>query len=89
MENPFEILNERFDRLETLLMQLIETKPDTGPNSDAPISQKEICEYLGITQPTLIKMRKRKEIPFKRAGARYLYNKADVSAAIEKKGGFK
>ncbi|MHB1179051.1 MAG: helix-turn-helix domain-containing protein [Daejeonella sp.] len=89
-ENPFNTILQEISQLKDLILTIQGTHPINQPiNTEAPVSQKEICEFLGITQPTLIKMRNRREIPFKRAGARYLYNKADVSAAIEKKGGYR
>lgn len=40
-------------------------------------SCKEICEYLGITEPTLIKRRKLGLIPFFKLGKNFFYLKPE------------
>jgi excisionase family DNA binding protein len=59
----------------------------TSHDSESLVSQKEICKFLNISEPTLVKMRRRKEIPFSNTGREYVYNKLEVSNALNKKGG--
>lgn len=56
--------------------------------NEQPINQQEICRFLDITEPTLIRWRKKGKIPFLKIGSRILYQKSAVLAALEnKKGG--
>lgn len=56
--------------------------------NEQPINQQEICHFLNITEPTLIRWRKKGKIPFLKIGSRVLYQKSAVLAALEnKKGG--
>jgi excisionase family DNA binding protein len=56
-------------------------------DTESLVSQKDICQFLNISEPTLVKMRRRKEIPFSNTGRKYLYNKSEVSYALNNKGG--
>jgi excisionase family DNA binding protein len=48
-------------------------------------SQKETCRFIGITEPTIIRWRKKGKIPFKQLGASIRYNLNDVIEALEAK----
>jgi len=62
---------------------LLELKPkETEPNK--PISESELCEKVGLSKPTLWKLRKNNKIPFLKVGSRILYNLTDVLAALNK-----
>ena len=66
-------------------------KENTGPsNSDeTPITTKELCAFLGITEPTVIRWRKKGKIPYLQVGSRILYQKAAVITALGNKRGLK
>ncbi|WP_158995207.1 helix-turn-helix domain-containing protein [Mucilaginibacter sp. L196] len=52
------------------------------------MNTKQLINFLDITEPTLIRWRKKGKIPFLKIGSRILYQKSAVLAAIEnKKGG--
>ena len=54
------------------------------------ITGKELCAYLGISTPTLIRWRNKGKIPFFEMGGVIRYDKRKVSKALEsgnKKGG--
>ena len=55
------------------------------PNQEKPISGKELCGYLGITLPTLIRYRNKGKIPSIKIGSKIMYNKDDVVKALENK----
>lgn len=84
MHNPFEELNTRLERIESLL---------TSPGVDSslrqaiekPVNTQELCEFLGITEPTLLRMRKQKRIPFIQIGSCIRFDKAAVIKALENK----
>lgn len=53
--------------------------------SDKPVTGKELCAFIGITMPTLIRYRKNGLVPSKRIGKKILYDKAQVMEAINNK----
>ncbi len=59
--------------------------------SEPPITTKQLCEFLGITEPTVIRWRKKGKIPFMQIGSALRYDKEAVLQAIteKKKGGIK
>lgn len=79
---PIDNLIESFRAVVRQEIKLIEGK-DTGYEN--PITGKELCKYLGISEPTLIRWRKKGKIPFLRVGGVLRYDKAAVSKALEKK----
>jgi excisionase family DNA binding protein len=55
--------------------------------NEQPINTKELINFLDITEPTLIRWRKKGKIPFLQVGSRILYQKSAVLAALENKKG--
>ena len=53
--------------------------------NEQPITTKELINFLDITEPTLIRWRKKGKIPFLKIGSRILYQKSVVLAALENK----
>lgn len=83
MFNPFEELSAQLQEIRTLLsnggvhtavMQAIEQ----------PITQEELCEFLRISETTVIRLKKQKKIPFLEIGGSIRYDKAAVIKAFEK-----
>jgi len=81
MTNPFDIILERLERIESLI-----TAENHLPPAEAIeiIDRKELCKRLDISIPTLSNMEKRKEIPFFKMGSNRKYNWLKVVAALEK-----
>jgi len=75
--------------LQTLITECIvnclkhNPKSSTSVGNDIPISTKELCNFLNITEPTLIRWRKKGKIPFLQIGSRILYQKSAVLSALE------
>ena len=55
-------------------------------HNEQPVSTRDLCAFLDITEPTLIRWRNKGKIPFLQVGSRKLYQKSAVVAAIQ---GFK
>lgn len=53
-------------------------------NSEPPITTKQLCEFLSITEPTCIRWRQKGKIPFFEIGAAIRYNKNEVMDALRK-----
>jgi len=72
--------------LETYFENRTKILPGTIEN-EQPINTKELCNFLDITEPTLIRWRNKGKIPFLKIGSRILYQKGAVLAALENKKG--
>jgi excisionase family DNA binding protein len=53
--------------------------------NEKPITTKELLQFLAISQPTLIRWRKKGKIPYLKVGGRVLYQKSAVIASLESK----
>lgn len=85
MDNPFEQLHERLASIESMLLNLQNgsnnlTAPSTS--KEKPISIKELCEHLNITEPTALRWRKKGKIPFFTIGAAVRFNLSEVLIAL-------
>jgi len=75
--------------LQTVIIDCVNTclnyNKQSPTQSEQPINTKELISFLDITEPTLIRWRKKGKIPFLKIGSRILYQKSAVLAAIENK----
>ena len=53
-------------------------------NNEKPITQKELCAYLGVTQQTVIRWKKKKKIPFFTIGTAIRFDLQDVLKSLGK-----
>jgi excisionase family DNA binding protein len=51
--------------------------------STKPINQRELCTFLGLSEPTIIRWRKRGKIPFLQIGSAIRFDVNKVLEAIE------
>jgi excisionase family DNA binding protein len=58
---------------------------ETNRPFDPPITTKQLCVFLGITEPTVIRWRKKGKIPFMQIGSALRYDKEAVIKAISEK----
>ena len=65
------------------LEQLLSSPGNLPGPIEKPVSTKEICDFLSITEPTLIRWRNKGKIPFLKIGTNIRYDKAAVLKAIE------
>jgi excisionase family DNA binding protein len=84
MFNPFEHVDQRLERIEQILISIVGNEPIKAV-IDKPITTRELCEYLGITEPTVIRWRKKGKIPFLQIGSAIRFDKQAVVKALEKK----
>lgn len=78
MNNPFEALDNRLERIENLLQNQSSQEPETM------LSKNEASELLGITTNTLSKYTKDGTIPAYGIGSRVLYKKQEVLKSLIK-----
>lgn len=82
MQNPFDVINEKLDRLESRFFETKSTIPSPPPEI---IDRKELRVRLGITEPTIIRWEKKGKIPSFRIGSNVRYNWQTVINALEEK----
>ncbi len=80
------------EALQTLIIDSVNACLKYVPNNPAtatekPVTRKELCAWLGVTEPTVIRWEKRGKIPVMRIGSAVRYDRAAVIKALEKKGG--
>lgn len=56
---------------------------EVNPEAEKPVNTKDICEFLDVTEPTLIRWRNKGKIPFLQIGSRILYQKSAVLKALK------
>lgn len=85
MNNPFDEFDKRLINIESLLLNLQpkESLPKDEPYVK-PINTKELCAFLGITEPTVIRWRKKKKIPFFQIGSAVRFNLSEVLKSLGK-----
>lgn len=79
---PYTIaqMSIRLERIEALLSN----SPIPGHvGRKKPITTKELCELLNITEPTIIRWRNKGKIPFMRIGGSFRYDIEAVLKALE------
>jgi excisionase family DNA binding protein len=88
MSNPFDMIDVRLNTIESLLISLKHGLPISSPiENEQPVTVKEICSFLGVTEPTIIRWRKKGKVPFLQVGSRILFQKSAVLKALENKKG--
>lgn len=60
----------------------IESSKEREVNMERPITTKELCEYLGVTEPTVLRWRNKGKIPFFTIGSAVRFNLAEVLKAL-------
>jgi excisionase family DNA binding protein len=54
-------------------------------NNGRPLTTKQLCKYLEITEPTVLRWRKKGKIPYMTIGSSIRFNLKDVLKSLEKK----
>lgn len=82
-EFPIDQIIERLrEVVREELSQASGTAANTGNSSEPPITTKELCKFLNITEPTAIRYRKLGKIPFFEIGSAIRYSKKEVMDAL-------
>lgn len=83
MQNPFDLINEKLDKLIECKLNEVGTTPLTTPIEI--IGRGELCKRLNITEPTAIRWEKKNKIPCFRIGSNVRYNWQNVINQLEEK----
>jgi predicted DNA-binding transcriptional regulator AlpA len=82
-----EEIQEIIDKAVAAAFEKLNTHSSVIANSknEQPVTAKVLSQFLSISQPTLIRWRKKGKIPYLKIGGRILYRKSEVILAIEVK----
>ncbi|PIB34981.1 hypothetical protein BFP72_06030 [Reichenbachiella sp. 5M10] len=84
MDNPFQELYERLDRIEGLLVIVKENKvPAPEEDEERLLNVREAARYLGDAVATLYGRTSKNEIPFYKRGKKVYFKKSELLAWIE------
>ncbi len=61
----------------------LSTQKEITKSLEPPITTKQLCLFLGITEPTVIRWRKKGKIPFLQIGSSVRFNLPNVLDALE------
>jgi len=85
MNNPFQEIDNRLERIELLLSKLVDEKKVEINSEINIIDGKELCKKLGITIVTLIRWKAKGKVPYLQIGGLIRYNLSEVLKALENK----
>lgn len=57
--------------------------PGTPAAPGKPVTTQQLCEFLGVTEPTILRWRKQKKIPFFTIGTAVRFDLDKVIKALE------
>lgn len=76
MENPFELILAKLDRIENAIANLKITNP--VPTMSAPMNVGEVSEYLKISVSSIYKLTSSSEIPHYKSGKKLYFKKDEI-----------
>ena len=82
MENPFEEIIERLERIENILQNMEGIKFPLGTNKEL-FNVNEVADYLNVTKGTIYKFTSNSEIPHIKKGKRLLFKKSEIDLWLE------
>ncbi len=75
--------------LQTVIIDCVNTCLNYNKQSPAqneqPVTTKQLCEFLGLSEPTIIRWRRKGKIPFMQIGSAVRFNLPAVISALEVK----
>jgi excisionase family DNA binding protein len=76
MENPFELILEKLDRIEKAIAKLNTSVPIVEVNH--PMDIKELSAYLKNSRSAIYKMTSSNDIPHYKSGKRLYFKKSEI-----------
>ncbi len=85
MENPFKLIDERLERIENLLLSLLEEKPIIHKVSTVKdmMTTSELADYLSISKSLVYKLTMNNEIPFSKPSKRIFFYKKEIDEWVQ------
>jgi excisionase family DNA binding protein len=83
MENPFQLILERLDRIEKAINSI--NIPTTILVNKAPMGVKELSEYLKLSDSAIYKLTSTSQIPHSKSGKKLYFKKEDIDEWLQTK----
>ncbi len=78
-------INEFKDLIKECLSEVKDTNPTMRSNLEEDLlTQRQAAKYLQISEPTIIKWKKQKKLPYYQNGRSILYKKSELLQALRK-----
>jgi excisionase family DNA binding protein len=87
MENPFEIIIEKLDNIETLLKQICNTRNGSEiplSNTNEIMNLEQLAKYVNQSKSAMYKQTSSRTIPFYKNGKRVYFKKSEIDAWLTK-----
>ncbi len=81
MGNPFELLEERLTKIESLLGTVLDSLQ--SEEKEINFTVEEAAEYLRVSEQSIYKYIKEGDIPATRPGRKYLIAKSDLENSLD------
>jgi excisionase family DNA binding protein len=81
-------VDEIVERLRKVVREEMAANSNAAANEakkEPAINTKQLCDFLSITEPTVIKLRQKGKIPFFEIGSAIRYDKNEVMEALRNK----
>ena len=81
MENPFEIINQKLDRIVSLLEKINSNIGRSALKSNYPdiMGIKQLTEYLNVSKPYIYQLTRTRSIPHSKKGNKLYFDKIIIS----------
>ena len=76
MENPFELIMERLDRIEKAISNL--KRENAIVTESKPMNLKEVVAYMGTSTSAIYKLTSTSEIPHYKLGKKLYFKKEEI-----------
>ncbi len=85
IQNPFQVLDNRLNNIESLLLDIKHKAPTPPPPNDEEkiMTQDEVCKFVGITKPTCVEYGKKGLLIPYRFGRGVRYKRSEVLSALK------
>ncbi|MBM1105166.1 helix-turn-helix domain-containing protein [Aurantibacter crassamenti] len=78
MENPFERIDKRLQRIEILLEKLVDNQSENLQENNKPMNTKDLSIYLSLSVYTIYGLTHSRTIPFIKKGKRLYFEKEAI-----------
>jgi excisionase family DNA binding protein len=84
MDNPFEIINQKLERIENLLENIYSNSQNDNANNSYPdiLDLQQLASYLNVSKSYLYKMTSNNMIPHSKRGKKLYFDKEIVTKWI-------
>lgn len=85
-ENPFTILEQRLNRIESLLLQIKTSQQEVSKTSlttDKLLTVEQAANFLNLAVPTIYSKVQRKELPVCRRGKRLYFSEKELTEWVK------